>query len=156
MKGKFLSVLLGVALTLMVYVPTHGQGSSGNKPVGTWNVVITRPTAPPGQPLSFPALWSFVPGGVLLTSGTSFVHTPGHGVWERDSGRSYTAVLEFFRLDLQGQYLGSQRVTLEIELAADGNSFTATNAIELLDPDGTVVGTGTATSVGTRMTIAPQ
>ena len=156
MKTRSISIFLGVALMLLACLPMHSEASSGNKLSGTWKVTVTRDSAPPGQPLEFPLLYSFVPGGVAFQSSaiTPF-RSVGQGTWERDTGRSYTVALEFFRFDAQGVHTGSVREAISIELSPDGNAITGTASFEILAVDGSVVVTGTATLEGVRMGTAP-
>jgi hypothetical protein len=157
METRSLGIFLGVSLMLLACLPTHSEAGSGNKLSGTWNVTVTRATAPPGQPLEFPLLYSFVPGGVALQSGSLTPYRSlGHGTWQRDTGRSYTVALEFFRFDAQGVHLGSVRETIALELSADGDALTGTASFEILAVDGSVVAMGTTTLEGVRMGSAPQ
>ena len=152
------SAALALALCLSVTsTPVFGQDSNGKKLIGTWNVTVTRAQAPPGQPLSFPVLYTFLSGGIMLETGSaSLYRTPGHGVWDRTGPGVYTAELMFFRFSPDGQYLGPQHVTLTIDLAAGGDEFTATIAFDIIDTAGNVVASGTATATGQRMAVAAQ
>ena len=163
MKIRALKTCSSVALALvfcmsMTSMPVSGQDSNGSKKlIGTWNVTVTRAQAPPGQPLSFPVVYSFLSGGIMLETGSaSLFRTPGHGVWDRTSAHGYTAELMFFRFSPDGQYIGPQHVTLNIELAAGGNELTATIAFDIIDTAGNVVASGTATATGQRMALPSQ
>ena len=153
-----LSLALILCLSLAA-LPAYGQEPNGrNRLIGTWDVTVTRESAPPGQPLSFPALFSFLPGGVTLETGSAslWYRSPGHGVWDRTRGREYIATFMFFRFSPDGQYLGTQLGTLTIELAAGDDEFVGTSVFEIRGPDGTLVATGNAAVEGRRMEGPPQ
>jgi hypothetical protein len=72
-------------------------------------------------------------------------------VWQREHGwQDYSLTFTYYRYDANGVFLGSQRVRATLELGAGGDGFTSRSAIEILDVNGGVIGTGCATAVGTR------
>lgn len=163
MENRAVYAFLSLSLALAVWLsaaapPVYAQGSGGGRLVGTWNVTVTREMAPPGQPLVFPALFSFLPGGIALETGSAslWYRSPGQGIWERAGGRTYTATFVFFRYSPDGQYLGTQQGTLTVELSPGGGEFTGTSVFEIRAPDGTLQATGSAAVEGVRMEIRPQ
>ena len=68
---------------------------------------------------------------------------------ENMGGGSYSAPTEFFTLQHR-RHLCWRNVKLirDIQLAADGNSYTATVTVEILDVNGNVIVTLCATEVG--------
>ena len=52
-----------------------------------------------------------------------------------------------------GALIGSRKIDRTIELSEDGQSFTAVARVTTFDPNGAVLGVGTATSSGTRMRV---
>jgi hypothetical protein len=77
-----------------------------------------------------------------------------YGSWERIKGRLYAATGIHFRFDPQtGAYLGTRKVDRTIELSQDGQSFSAIARATTYDANGNVLGVGTATSAGTRISI---
>jgi hypothetical protein len=154
--NRTLRLCAGLALSLLVCVPAAGQGRAGaNKLVGTWNITVTRETAPPGQPLSFPALYAFLPGNVMQETGSlTLYRSPGMGVWDRTDGRSYAAALEFYRFGPDGAYLGSTKAAITIELSAEGDSFTGTSAFQAFDAAGNPGFAGSVAIAGERMAVA--
>lgn len=87
---------------------------------------------------------------MLETSNGSPFRSPGHGVWQHTGGRDYTATFIFFRFNPDGTYAGSQKVTRNIEVGEDGNEFTATASVEILDVNDNVIATGCATETARR------
>jgi hypothetical protein len=92
-------------------------------------------------------------GGMIETSNeppTS--RTAQYGSWERVEGRLYAVTGVHFRFNPQsGAYLGTQRISSMRQLSEDGQSFTAVARVTVLDPDGNVVASFSATASGTRM-----
>ncbi|MGI8734179.1 MAG: hypothetical protein ACR2LM_12885, partial [Pyrinomonadaceae bacterium] len=64
--------------------------------------------------------------------------------------QNYAASFMFFRFSPEGTFLGTQKITQDIELDrhADQLNITATN--EVFDTGGNVTGTGCVTAIGTR------
>ena len=158
MRRDTLAAYASASLALVVFLsaaatPVSGQSSRAkNTLIGTWDVTVTRESAPPGESLSFPALITFLPGrGVVETGGASPRRGPGQGVWSRGGGRQYDAAFTFFRFGPEGEYLGTQRSTLSITLSTGGNAFTATAVVEVFGSDGELVSTESAAAEGRRM-----
>lgn len=122
---------------------------------GTWRVEITLRNCVTGQPVQnpFPALASFARGGTVTTADGGLspaVRGTGLGVWWRAPHGAFAAVTEAFLFN-GGIRTGVQRITQEIEVAADGHEFNASVTSEIQDVNGNVVAAGCATSIGLRM-----
>ena len=126
--------------------------SGGGQLVGTWLATITLNPAPPGDPPSFPAMRTFQRGGVAMeTSASTPYRSPSHGVWERLGDHSYAATFSFFRFNSQGQYVGTARVKLNLELEQDGDTYTGSAVFEIFNPSGALIVTGNTTEEGQRL-----
>ena len=167
MNPKRRIFVIGLALTMAVsYVSAqnvkHNQSSAlSDTPektiTGAWRTVVTALNCQTGQALaSFPGLFTFNQGGTLseygINPGSSpALRSPGHGVWQRRHGwQEYGVTFTFYRYDASGLFIGSQKVTAALQLGATGDSFTTVSALEFLDANDHVVGTGCATAAGTR------
>ncbi len=125
---------------------------------GAWRTVVTPRNCLTGLEVapSFPGLFTFNKGGTMSEYGispglTPALRSPGHGIWQHEEGwRDYSFKFTFYRYNASGVFIGSQRITAALELAADGDSFTTISAIEVLDANDNVVGNGCGTAVGTR------
>jgi hypothetical protein len=73
-------------------------------------------------------------------------------VWRLEGRDRYSAVLEFFRFNVDGTFAGTQKVTRTIELSAGLDSFTSNATIQIMDINGQLVpsGSGYATETATR------
>jgi hypothetical protein len=124
---------------------------------GAWRTVVTARNCQTGDPLgSLPGLFTFNEGGTMseygIAPGSSpALRSPGHGIWQREPGwQEYSFAFTYYRYSASGAFIGSQRVTGSLELGSGGDEFATTSAIEILDVNGTPVGAGCGTAVGTR------
>ena len=71
-------------------------------------------------------------------------------MWRHTKGHSYSAVSEAFVFSPAGDWIQTHRLTRAIEIADNGDEFTDTVDLEILDTNGTLIAPGCATSVATR------
>ena len=89
MNALFRSRALAVCVTLISCAVKQGLGADFNaiaqKLEGTWAVTVTRVNPPPGLPLTFPSLMSFLSNGLIIeTIGTGRTNRgPAFGEWVR-------------------------------------------------------------------------
>jgi hypothetical protein len=166
MKTMFLRVISGAALAVIfslsvTQIPVSGKpGGSiigavpgqGKKLEGTWRVEVTLRNCQTGAPIrTIQALNTYLSGGAMLETGNSSpFRSPSHGVWQHTGGRNYTATFMFFRFNPDGTSAGSQKVTRNIEVGEDGDTFTATASVEILDVNDNLIATGCATETARR------
>ena len=124
---------------------------------GVWRTAVTPRNCQTGDALlTFSGLFTFNQGGTMSEYGigpgsSPALRSPGHGVWQREHGwQDYSFAFTFYRYNASGAFLGSQKITATLELGAGGDVFASRSAIEILDGNGAVIGTGCATAVGTR------
>jgi hypothetical protein len=130
------------------------RSAHAGKLEGSWNHQGTRLNCQTGAVLgTFPALFTFTRGGTFWESGTQIspaLRSPSHGVWSYESRRTYRTAFQFFRFNADGALAGRQIVRQQIELSADGNSYTATATAQVLDVNGNVIANNCASGTGTR------
>ena len=132
-------------------VPTTGQRLDG-----TWLITAKLDSAPPGVPLTFTTLNTFMADGAFIEAGRAPSPTQtaiGHGQWVRVGDRLFTATFTFLTFDAQGAQTGMQQITRSIRLSEDLQTFRAMSRNERLDLDGNVVSSGTATETAQRLGI---
>ena len=124
---------------------------------GVWRTAVTPRNCQTGAAiLTLSGLFTFTQGGTMSEYGigpgsSPALRSPGHGVWQREHGwQDYSFAFTFYRYDASGILLGSQKVRATLELGEGGDEFASRSAIETLDVNGAVIGTGCATAVGTR------
>jgi hypothetical protein len=131
------------------------NGAAARQIEGTWMSRVTLDSPPPGADATFFALNTFGRGGRLLASssqGLPVTRSLAHGEWAPTGERRYTSTFVAFRFDATGKYAGTLRVRRELTLARSLDRFDATDLVEFVAPDGTVVASAHATEVATRIT----
>jgi hypothetical protein len=131
--------------------------------VGTWRVqVTTYNCATLAENPPFSSYLTFGEHGTLVesTANPAFVagqRSSGHGFWERESRGSWRAVSEAFLLfgstahgPFPGFAPGSQRLEQRIELTGP-DTFASEATVKFLGADGTLLVSGCAWAVGTRL-----
>jgi hypothetical protein len=128
--------------------------SQGHGLEGTWRMQVTVKDCQTGVVLrSFPGLLAFVKGGTVTqaTAGQPPpLFTNGIGVWEHTGGRTYTAVIEAFAFNPAGVWIATHRFTRTIELDRNGDDFTDTIKLEILDTSGNLIAPGCGSSTARR------
>ena len=118
--------------------------------VGTWEVTLQLPGAPPGRVLA-----TFNDDGTTVESAAAPPATRGasHGVWKRIGRHLFSVTRIFFRFNPQtGALLGTTKVNATARVASDRETFDAVSISELRDPAGNlVVGGLRGTATATRM-----
>ena len=126
---------------------------------GAWRTRVTGVDCQTGVPLSpafLQGLFTFNQGGTMSEYGigpgsTPALRSPGHGVWQRGEGwQNYSFAFTYYRYDANGVFIGSQKVTAALELAASGDEFISRSVVSVLDANDNVIATRCATASGTR------
>jgi hypothetical protein len=122
---------------------------------GAWRLQLTVRDCNTGQELrTFPAVFTFAKGGTasVITAGQlPSLATTGLGAWRHTRGHNYSAVTDAFVFSPAGVWIQTHRLTRAIEVSMDGDAFTDTVALQILDPNGNLIVTGCATSVASRL-----
>src|SRR5215203_2919175 len=107
---------------------------------GVWRTVVTPRNCQTGDAiLTLAGLFTFNQGGTMSEYGigpgsSPALRSPGHGMWQREHGwQDYSFAFTFYRYNASGAFLGSQKVTAALELAASGDQFASRSVIEILD-----------------------
>lgn len=132
-----LVVLMAAATGVMSASAGGTHSRSGAKGlVGSWIPKVNRgPSLPPIR-----SLQNYNRGrGINETfNGGGTVRSASVGVWQRTGRRTYAATMVFFGYNpTTGAYIGTTKLRRKIEVAADGQSFTAVSVPEFRDETGT-------------------
>lgn len=148
-------VVVGVvaAGTVSAEAENKRMSNQGIALVGTWDVTLSIPGAPPGRVLA-----TFNSDGTTVESAAvpGTIRGASHGVWERIGSDLFAVTRVFFRFSPTGAFLGTQKVNATVRVAPppDRNSFTAVSISELRDPSGAIVASGLrGTAQGVRMQV---
>ncbi len=158
--GTFLGLLISIGIS-PIFVSgqelknesseNSNENNSRRTIVGTWQTSVTPRNCQTGEPVApaFPGILTFSDGETLV--GTSTAVSSVYGVWEREQGgRHYSFAFISLRYSPTGAFIGTQKVRQTATLGANGNEFTTTGTVEVLDANGNPIGMGCSTSTGTR------
>ena len=152
-KGIMTSLLFACSLIPMITAASEPkEGTQGGKLQGTWEQITTL-TDCAGHPIrSFPVMLTFHQGGTMMDGTTTppALRTPAQGVWRHVSDNTYAFRLKAFTFNAQNVFTGWTIIAGEITVdqSGDGNSGPAT--VEVYDPNGVLLATLCAETVGTR------
>lgn len=141
--------IAGTVVATGAAVPTE---SAGNQLAGTWRATVIRPA--PLPPLQSLRIFTSEGSATEMSNEWPATRSALYSSWELIQGRLYAATGVHFLFNPQtGALIGSRKLNRTIELAEDGQSFSAVARVTTFDPRGNVLGVGTAISSGERMQI---
>jgi hypothetical protein len=160
MRKPHLKTLLGSLLAIVVMatlaqglVSAQGAGSERSL-IGSWDVNVTIRDCQSGVALfGFPAMITYSQDGTMQESdlgGPGVIRLNGHGVWQHQNGREYSAAYRWLNFNTDRTYAGKNVVRSVISLSQSGNEYTSTDTGELIDANGNTFGIGCATTTATR------
>jgi len=147
-----------VLVSFAVVVPLAAQAAERTIE-GVWRTAVTPLNCQTGEPVGvapFPGLFTFHDDGTMSEFGigpgsSPALRSPGHGVWQREHGwQDYSYTFVYYRYDSSGGFIGSQKVTSQLELAASGDAFVTKSLVEILGVNNNVIATACASAAGTR------
>lgn len=143
-------IAAALAATGAISASAADDDSSANTLVGSWELTVNRgPQLPPVKGLT-----TYTAGHSLIGTANLVIRGPAHGTWEHVSGRLYADTHIFFRFDATGAFLGTQKIRETVELAHDGDSYTAVAISDQFDPNGNLTASGLrATITATRINV---
>ena len=152
-KSIMASLVVACASLTMVAATATGQGTQGGTVQGTWDMRITLTDCAGHVIRSFPSLIEFAAGGTVVESngGTpQALKTPGEGVWRHTTDNNYAFRFKFFTFSPQNVFTGWTIISGETTVDETGDANTGSATVEVYDPNGVLVATVCASTVGTR------
>jgi hypothetical protein len=140
-----------VAVTIASGQDPRLLATGGGRLQGTWETQITLTDCAGHVIRSFPSLLEFAAGGTVVesTAGTpQALKTPGLGVWRHTTGNTYAIRFKSFNFNAQNVFAGWTIVAGETTVDGDTRGGPAT--VEVYDPNGVLLVTLCADTVGTR------
>jgi hypothetical protein len=158
MKSKMRTLVLRSACIVGFIVMASGvmanEKDDENNDVtiqGTWLSKVTTPNPPPGVPPVFLSMATFTgTGEAIEANNTTQDRSVGQGEWARTGHRKFVRTMTFFVFGPGHVFASFTQVTSMIELASDGETYTATNNFQIYSPDGVLLISGQNTSVANR------
>jgi hypothetical protein len=160
MKAQIMKTL-GLALLIAASITTQVNAQDnlgGGRLAGTWDAVVTLRVCATGAPIaSFASTANFNQGGTF--SGiTSATPPPGaasrsteRGIWSHVNKNLYRFRFKAYLFNAAGSPIGYQVVTHDLELDENNLEYASGGIAQTFAMDGTLMGSGCSTSVGTRM-----
>ncbi|MCP3958838.1 MAG: hypothetical protein GY719_13375 [bacterium] len=136
-----------VAILLLAGTTTPASAAGFSTIVGSWQALSTLDTGEEA-----PGLFTFSIDRTWISTGNDAAFSNGHGAWKRTGPRTFTAKNKAFILDEAGGVSLVLTNHTDLEVSADGKSFTAVFTTEVSLLDGTVIDSFSGTSTGTRIT----
>jgi hypothetical protein len=135
----------------------RAEAAEAKELAGTWVVHVDQPGFPPSD-----RLFTFNSDGGLVTNddlqvGPNFVEhfTIGQGNWIRTGNRRFSATIAGQRYNLQGSFLGTFKVRMNLELNEKMSQWSARFRIEIALANGTVVFISGGTFEAARIEVEP-
>jgi len=132
----------------------NGNGGNERSLIGSWDVQVSIRDCQSGEFLfGFPAMITYNRGGTMQESDLGapvLTRLNGHGVWERQHGRQYSAAFRWLNFNPDRTFAGTNVVRSSISLEQSGDSYTSTDTTELIDANGNVFPVACATTRATR------
>lgn len=160
--GTFLGLLLLFGCTQVFVSGQDSQKSEarlskegfGPGIEGVWLTTVTQLNCQTGVTVrTVQGLLTFHNDGTIAETSTvssPAFRSPGHGLWEKIAGQSYSGKFIFQRFNADGSYAGTQKITQSFELSRFGNTFEASGTVQLFDTNNNLIGGGCATATGRR------
>jgi hypothetical protein len=152
-KSIMAPLVIACASVTMIAATATGQGTKGGRLQGTWEMQITLTDCAGHVIRSFPSLIEFVAGGTVVESngGTpQALKTPGEGVWRHTTDNNYAFRFKFFTFNAQNVFTGWTIIAGETTVDETGDANTGSATVEVYDPNGVLVVSLCAETVGTR------
>jgi hypothetical protein len=156
-RFKFWIIAIVIATATFQTSIQAQEAEGGGRLAGTWDAVVTITVCATGAPIvSFLSTANFNQGGTFsgITSGTSpSLRTSERGVWSHVSGNLYRFRFKAYVFNAAGVATSYQVITHDVELDKDNLNYTSAGTTQVFAMDGTPIGSGCSTAVGTRMTL---
>src|SRR5262245_33158293 len=158
MKAKLVRSIIAPLLfasalgTLVAAERASREGTQGGRIQGMWEQITTL-TDCVGHPItSFPVMLTFHQGGTMMDGTTTppALRTPGQGVWRHTVDNTYAFRLKAFNFNTSNVFTGWSIIAGELIVDSTGNSNSGPATVEVYNPNGVLLTTLCAETVGTR------
>jgi len=148
----FLAGFLTAVITGVSFAQEAKGG--GGRLVGTWDAKVQIKDCTTGVVSeTFDSIASFNQGGTSVGSTAGrpqSSRTPEHGVWRHLAGNTYIFKAKSFSFNPMGVAFGYVILTHEVVLDESGDSYTSEGGVTVHALNGTQIGSGCSSAVGTR------
>jgi hypothetical protein len=151
-KNIMAPFVVACALLPLLAATASGQGTQGGRIQGVWEQITTA-TDCAGHPIAtFPVTLTFHQGGTMMDGPATppALRTPAQGLWRRITDNTFAFRMKTFNFDAQNVFTGWTIIAGEITVDATGNANSGPATVEVYDPNGNLLATRCAETVGTR------
>lgn len=153
-KKTILRLLALLSCTLLATSAIAGSQSPQNhvRLVGLFDSQVTLTDCNGTVLKTFEAYEMFHQGGTLTSTDNQppTSRGPGFGTWQSLGGGSFSAPFEFFTFNTDGTFAGEVKIARDIQLAADGNSYTSAGTVQIFDANGNLITSFCVSEVAAR------
>jgi hypothetical protein len=151
-KSIMAPLVVALASVTMLVATAAGQGGRGGRIQGTWEQITTVTDCAGHVVRSFPVMLTFHQGGTMMDGPAAppALRTPGQGVWRHTTDSNYAFRLKAFTFNAQNVFTGWTIIAGELTVDATGNANSGPATVEIYDPNGVLLATLCAETVGTR------
>ena len=152
-KNIMTPLVAACAAVTMLATTAAGQGTEGGRIQGVWEQITTLTDCAGHVIRSFPSLIEYAAGGTVVESNAGIpqaLKTPGEGVWRHTTDNNYAFRFKFFTFNTSNVFTGWTIIAGELTVGATGNANSGPATVEIYDPNGHLIATACAETVGTR------
>lgn len=150
-----ITVCLGVlASSVLSTTATARTSSTTASPayslVGAWQVTVDPLPNPGGDQPPFESTLAFDKAMTVVEATSRAMSSAGLGAWRRTSEDSFRFVVQKYRFDATGAYVGKTVITEQVRMTGP-DTYVGSALTKILTPGGTVVAQFTSESVGSKL-----
>ena len=156
-KVRNCSTLTVLMILTLVTACMAQDKSGGGRLAGTWDTEVSITDCVTGNVTSeFKSTGSFHQGGTFsgITAGMPLTaRSPEIGVWQHESANQYRLRFKAYLFNPAGVAVAYQIITHTVVLNADNLNYTSAGDAKIFALNGTQIGAGCSSAVGTRMVL---
>jgi hypothetical protein len=135
-----------------VAATAFGQGTEGGRIQGVWEQQTSVTDCAGHVIRSFRVMLTFHQGGTMMDGPSTppALRTPAQGVWSHTADGNYSFRMKTFTFDAQNVFTGWSIISGELTVDATGDANSGPATVEVYDPNGNLVASLCAETVGTR------
>jgi hypothetical protein len=151
-KTTMNSLLFACAIVTLVAATAAEQGTEGGRIQGVWEQQTSVTDCAGHVIRSFRIMLTFHQGGTMMDgpSTPSALRTPAQGVWRPTGGGNYAFRMKTFTFDAQNVFTGWTIIAGELTVDETGDANSGPATVEVYNPNGDLVASLCAETVGTR------
>jgi len=149
-----MALLTCTLLATSAIAGSQSPQKNANRLVGLFESQVTATNCQGVVIKTFEAYEMFHLGGTLTSTDNQLFggSGPGFGTWRYNGGGSYSAPFQIFTFNTtDGTNSGEAKITRDIQLAPDGNSYTSEGIAQILDVNGNLLFSFCVSEIATRV-----